>query len=468
MQPTQYLRLLINYRVLLPLAVAAVAYQLAGEFQPVEKPHLETIKERGSLIVATRNGPTTYFQASNGPAGLEYDLAHEFARRLGVELEIVLADSIDDLNQLLLQDRVDLVASGMPISVSSEGLVRYSPIYQNVKEEIIDRQKTKPRPQTIDDLTAPLSTLPTANHLETLATLQLSHPQLEWVIEQDMGFEELMEKVLDKQISYALVNSNEVQAVRHYYPELRTAFSLPGEKGLAWAVKQSDDLSLFVQVQTYMYQVKTNGFLTELLERYYGHFANFDYSGTHLFMRRIKSRLPKYEALFREAGQRYKIDWRLLAAMSHQESHWNREATSPTGVRGLMMLTLSTASQLGINNRLDPRQSIMGGARYLAQLRKRLAKSIVEPDRTWMALASYNVGYGHLVDARTITVMLEKDPNKWVNVKKSLPLLRKRKWYKKVKSGYARGGEPVHYVQNIRRYYDILKHTFPERKRRHI
>lgn len=464
----KHILLLTNYRVLLPLAITVVVYFFASDFRAPEKQHLVKIKERGRLIVATRNGPTTYFQASNGPAGLEYDLTYKFARQLGVELDIVLADSIDELHQLLLQDKVDLVASGMPISVSSEGLVRYSSAYQTIKEQIIDLQNTKPRPRRLNDLSSPLSTLATANHLETLTAAQTDHPQLEWVVEQDLDFEELIEKVINKQVRYAMLNSNEVKAVHHYYPELRTAFSLPGDKGLAWAVKPSDDLSLFVQVQTYIHKAKANGFLTELLERYYGHFKTFDYSDTHLFMRRIKSRLPRYEALFKKAGQRYNIDWLLLAAMSHQESHWNKEATSATGVRGLMMLTLNTAAQLGITNRLDPEQSIMGGTRYFSQLHKRLPKNLVEPDRTWMALAAYNVGYGHLKDARTITSRFDKDPDKWVNVKKSLPLLRKRKWYKTVKYGYARGGQPVHYVQNIRRYYDILKRTYPKRPHRHM
>ena len=142
--------------------------------------------------------------------------------------------------------------------------------------------------------------------------------------------------------------------------------------------------------------------------------------------------------------------------MGYQESHWNPKARSYTGVRGIMMLTQNTASELGIENRLDPLQSIEGGGRYLAKLRSRIDDEVQEPDRTWMSLAAYNVGYGHLSDARKLTSQLGKNPNLWIDVKDSLPLLSQRRYYRNTRYGYARGQEPVNYVQNIRRYYDVL------------
>jgi membrane-bound lytic murein transglycosylase F len=450
-------RLLFSLLLFFTLWLIASKYYLnPGKYYLNPRLHLEIIVERGWLVVATRNSPTTYYQGRNGPAGLEYDLAHAFANELGVELQIVVANSVAELNRLLLQGEVDLVASGMPTSVSNLATLRYSSVYQKVVEQVIDRQHSKPKPRSIADLSSTLSTLPTIGHLETLSALQQSHPQLQWKIEQHLDFEEMMEMVANNEIPYALANSNEVQVIRNYYPNLRVAFSLPDEKGIAWTLGNTLDMSLFGATQGYIRKIKNNGYLNQLLERYYGHVAKFDYSGTQLFMSRIKSRLPKYQALFKEAGWRYSVDWRLIAAMSHQESQWNSKAVSPTGVRGLMMLTLTTASQLGVEDRIDPRQSVMGGTKYFSQLHKRLSESITEPDRTWMALAAYNIGYGHLRDARKITSMLDQDPDLWVNVKKNLPLLRKRKWYKKVKYGYARGDEAVHYVQNIRRYYDIL------------
>jgi membrane-bound lytic murein transglycosylase F len=174
-------------------------------------------------------------------------------------------------------------------------------------------------------------------------------------------------------------------------------------------------------------------------------------------MQHIEQRLPRYQAWFEKAGKDSGIDWRLLAAIGYQESHWNPKAVSPTGVRGLMMLTQDTMKQLGIDkSRHDPQASIEGGARYIRRVKKRLPKRIKNPDRTWMALAAYNIGFGHLEDARILTQDDGADPDKWIDVKKYLPRLSQKKWYKKARHGYARGQEPVRYVENIRSYYDIL------------
>ncbi len=124
-----------------------------------------------------------------------------------------------------------------------------------------------------------------------------------------------------------------------------------------------------------------------------------------------------------------------------------------------MMLTQATAKQMKIKDRKDPAQSIHAGAKYLAYLRDNLPERIIEPDRTWIALAAYNVGMGHVEDARVLTERNGKSPDLWPDIKEHLPLLSKKKWYEKTRYGYARGGEPVRYVENIRRYYDILLHS---------
>ena len=121
------------------------------------------------------------------------------------------------------------------------------------------------------------------------------------------------------------------------------------------------------------------------------------------------------------------------------------------------MLTLPTAKEVGVTDRLDPDQSLRGGAYYLNNLKSRLPKKIVEPDRTWFALAAYNVGFGHLEDARVITQKRGGDPSSWYDVKQSLPLLTQKKWYSKTRYGYARGYEPVQYVQHIRHYQNVLE-----------
>lgn len=175
------------------------------------------------------------------------------------------------------------------------------------------------------------------------------------------------------------------------------------------------------------------------------------------YLQRINDRLPNYEALFKKVAKDNSLDWKLLAAISYQESHWSPKARSPTGVRGLMMLTLDTARQLGIENRLVPEQSIKGGALYFRQTYYKISDRIQEPDRTWLALAAYNIGFAHLEDARKLVEKRGGNPDNWIDVRESLPLLSQKEWYEQTRHGKARGGEPVTYVENIRRYYDILR-----------
>jgi membrane-bound lytic murein transglycosylase F len=195
--------------------------------------------------------------------------------------------------------------------------------------------------------------------------------------------------------------------------------------------------------------------MVQLEEKYFGHVRRFDYVDTRAFIRAIATTLPKYQLLFELNAD--DIPWLKLAATAYQESHWKPLARSPTGVRGMMMLTLSTAKQVGVGNRLDPEQSIKGGALYLKQLLARIPKTVAQDQKFWFALAAYNVGFGHLIDARKLAVKLNKDPDSWVSIKQILPLLEKSKYHKKTRHGFARGREAVHYVDNIRRYYETLK-----------
>ncbi|MDP2852361.1 MAG: transglycosylase SLT domain-containing protein, partial [Gallionella sp.] len=162
------------------------------------------------------------------------------------------------------------------------------------------------------------------------------------------------------------------------------------------------------------------------------------------------------------AGMLTGIDWQLLAAIGYRESHWNPLATSPTNVRGMMMLTEDTADRMEVKNRLDARESILAGARYLALLREQMPDRIHEPDRTWMALAAYNQGYGHLEDARILTQRAGLNPDSWPDVKKWMPLLNRPGYYNTLKHGYARGGEAVILVESIRSYHDMLKRLVPD------
>lgn len=420
-----------------------------------EKPLLLTkIQQQGVLKVATRNSPTTYYESAHGPAGVEYELVEAFAKKLGVKTEYIVTDDLQEILTLVDTGAVDLAAAGLTVTSEREKQVRFAPAYQRITSKLIFKQGKK-WPRNISQLDGELRVVAHSAYSQALIEAKEFHPNLHWSETSEQTAEELLLMVLDETIDYTIVDSTELDLNRRFYPELAVAFTLGEPQNLAWAFANNDDYSLFSETIEFFGRQQTTGSIAHLQEKYYGHVERFDYVGARRFHQATDRKLDRYKDWFEKAAED-DIDWRLLAAISYQESHWKPKAKSPTGVRGMMMLTLSTAKQLGITNRLDPQQSINGGAKYLRKVLSRVPKRIQEPDRTWLALAGYNVGWGHVEDARVITQKQGADPDKWSDVKERLPLLQKSKWYKQTKFGYARGSEPVRYVDNIRRYFDVL------------
>jgi len=418
-------------------------------------PLLEQIKDHHELIVLTRNSPTTYYEGVNGPTGFEHDLASRFAEYLGVELRIVVPPNFNDILPLIVRGDAHLAAAGLTITDNREEIVRFGPVYQKITPQLVYRSGT-PRPKSLADVKGQIDVVAGSSHAERLAILKEKYPNLSWQEDEGVESEELLYLVWQQLYDYTIADSNELIINRRYYPELHPAFAISKPKSLAWAFARSDDSSLYDAAVAFFDKIRKDGTLNQLIDRYYGHIGEFDYVGTRRYQAHIDQRLPTYREFFQAAAERFNMDWRLLAAIGYQESHWNPDAVSPTGVRGLMMLTRDAASEVAIDDLTDPEQSILGGTEYLQRMLRNISDDIPEPDRTWLGLAAYNVGIGHLEDARKLTQQNGGNPNKWVDVKKNLPLLSKEKWFKKLRYGYARGREPVRYVENVRSYYDIL------------
>ena len=449
---TRLLNTIKNTRRL--LTTLAVVVFLTSSHQPSL---FDRIEERGYITVVTRNNPTTYFEDRNGPTGYEYEMIRAFADYLDVRLELLVVDNLQDAMSALKSGKADIAAAGFTKEQTSQYPVMYGPTYASVSEQIIYRLRT-PRPENIEDLQQGRLMVPAkSRHAATLRHWQRRElPTLSWRETDELEASDLLQMVSDKELDFTLVNSNEFQLMRPYLPNLDVAFTLGEVQTVAWIMPIKADDSLRGKTFDFFYRPETGVMMAELSERFYGHMEQFDYVGAHRFLRHSRKVLPRYQKNFEDSADEFGFDWRLLAAMGYQESHWNPRARSFTGVRGIMMLTLRTAKELGISNRLDAGQSIYGGSKYLAGLRERLDESVREPDRTWMALAAYNVGFGHLEDARRLAEKMGRNPDLWIDVKKVLPLLSQQRYYKQTRYGYARGQEPVNYVQNIRRYFDVL------------
>lgn len=418
---------------------------------------LDQVVEVGELRVVTRHSPTTYFVGPDGPAGPEFDLVRGFAEQLGVTLVISTVDNVSEILPQLISGESHMAAAGLSITESRREYLSFGHPYDTVDMHLIYKVGTG-KPRSIEEaIGRSIEVVAGSSHSDMLASLSQVYPKLEWSVNADVEVADLMEKVAHGELDFTVADSTEFNIQRHFYPDLRVALDLEIADPIAWAFRKGDGDRLLAQADDYLIKAERSGLLAQVRDRYYGHTKKFDYVGTRAFIRHFDSRLPRYRPWFEEAGDLNGVDWRLLAAIGYQESHWRSHAVSPTGVRGIMMLTEATADYLDIDDRMDPETSIFGGARFYARQTERIADSVEEPDRTWMALAAYNVGFNHIKDARQIVEWEGGDPDTWVDISKALPLLAKREWYSRVKYGYARGWEPVLYVNNIRSYYNILR-----------
>lgn len=414
---------------------------------------LTEIYQRNSLRVGILHGPTSYYIGVDGPTGFEYELAKALADRLDVELHLVPSFDLEELLIKLAAGQVDFIAGGLTLTPSRVERFRAAPAYRWINEILVYRQGTR-WPRQLTDLTEPIVVMARSSHAESLIALQNDESTIKFVEDPDLDADEILQKVVEGTIAYTLTDSNQLAVNRRLFPQLSIAFTVNENLPVGWLLQKNQDDSLYSVLIEYFGHVYQNGELITLEDRYFGHIEQFDYVDTIKFIQAIENTLPKYKQWFVEyAGE---LDWRLLAALSYQESHWNPKARSPTGVRGLMMLTLPTAKQMGVQSRIDPEESIDGGSRYLQLLLRRIPERIPMPDRLWFALASYNIGWGHVEDARRLTQRDGADPDKWLEVKQRLPLLRKKSVYQHTRFGFARGDEAAMYVENIRRYYDTL------------
>jgi membrane-bound lytic murein transglycosylase F len=437
--------------------IVLTLFSLLGcQIESHTKSDLEIIQERGVLRVGTLNNQLSYFIGPNGPAGLEFELAQLFADELGVKLEITPAYRLSGLFPALEAGEIDIIAAGLSQTPNRIKDFRAGPAYY-YESQVVVYKKGQLRPRNIQQLIETEQTLTVVkdSHFEqTLTNLLHDYPELKFDTTDKADGNQLLRQVSAGERLYAMADLNELALIQRIYPDVAIAFELTEDQPISWFMRKANEESLTALVIEFFGKIKQSGQLDTLEEKYLGHIGSFDYVDTRAFVRALDSKLPEWESLFKKYSGEF--DWRLIAALAYQESHWNPLAKSPTGVRGMMMLTLPTAKSVNVNNRLDPEQSVRGGVEYLRRIVARIPDSISEHEKIWFALASYNVGYGHMMDARRLTKKQGGNPDLWSDVKERLPLLRKKEFYSQTYYGFARGDEAKNYVENIRRYYQSI------------
>ncbi|OEF04918.1 membrane-bound lytic murein transglycosylase MltF [Vibrio genomosp. F10] len=451
----------------LTVAYVFTSLMLVGcQIESEPKSELEQILDRGVLRVGTLNNQLSYYISPDGPAGLDYELVREFANELGVKLEMKPAYRMSSLYPALRNGEIDIIAAGLSQSERRLEEFRAGPAYYYVSQQLVYK-KGQWRPRNVEQLldrqasliekndgNAVISVVDDSHFINTLETLKAQHEGLDYSINIDADINEVLKQVSKGDLPFTVADSIEISLSQRIYPDVAIAFELTEDQPISWFLNRSEDESLYALLIEFFGSIKQSGRLAELEEKYIGHIGSFDYVDTRAFIRALDSKLPAWAPLFQKYSEEF--DWRLIAALAYQESHWDPEARSPTGVRGMMMLTLPTAKSVGVTNRLDPEQSINGGVKYLRKMVGRIPDSIPQHEKIWFALASYNVGFGHVMDARRLTKSQGANPDSWADVKDRLPLLRQKKYYSQTYYGFARGDEARNYVENIRRYYQSI------------
>ena len=417
---------------------------------------LEAVVARGELRVATVNEPTSYYLGAHGPQGFEYRLAHAFADSLGVQLVIVPARDRASLRAMLADDRVDIAAAQLTADDywKRAGLATSS--YREIQQLVVQRRGLAPVHNIAGLNGTRIVAREGSPQLELLRGLRGSGATyLAWT-ELPREKADPLDWVNTGDADYAIIDKSEFSFARHLYPDVSVSFALPDPRSVQWLVRRSA-LDLRDEVNRFFAKAHESGLLQHLMRDADAEAGDFEYLEARRFQDDIVKRLPELRDAFSDAASSQSIDWRVLAAVGYQESHWDDHAVSGDGAAGIMMLTAATAKAMGVADRTDSTQNIAGGAAYLAQMLQTIPARIAEPDRTWLALAAYNVGFGHLEDARILAQSQGKNPDSWSDVSQVLPWLAQERWYDLARRGYARGWEPVRFVEQVRGYLAVLE-----------
>jgi membrane-bound lytic murein transglycosylase F len=429
------LKLAILPVVLLALPVFAINTHTPNQ-QEANNSQLEKIRRSGELILAIQGSAPTGNDVTALPENLDFELAQRFASRLGVNLRYIQGESRHELIRMVASHEADFIATAFPITEERQRTLKFSPAFRQITEKVVYRTADKPDAPT-----------------ETVFRDVPVTPE-DWVLgSESYDLKNRLRMVNDGLLDYTIVPSDQIARMQRYFPNLEVAFEQGEPQQLGWAFAKNEDNSLYNEVLAFFEEIKQDDTLSRLTKKHETAIGmTTDASEDAALRLHVKHRLPRYRALFQNAGRKFDIDWRLLAAIAYQESQWNAHAISAEGVRGMMMLTGDTARELNITDRFDVSQSIHGGAEYLHEILEGLPPPVQGQDRIRLALAGYNIGYNHIERARRIADRQGRDPNAWESVKTVLPLMGRALSDKE----HARGRLAVHYVENICRHYDLL------------
>ncbi len=428
-------------------------HQIARDREEKFTDDLDGLKQRGRLRMITRNNALTYFIHRGMQVGFEYELMKEFAARNDLRLEIVIPDSHAELLDYLNEGKGDVVATAMTINEERSARAAFSVPYNDVDELVVVRSNEDGISSFRDLVGRKVHVRSSSSFRATLEAVADTLEGLEIVgLPDEIETEDIMIGIDEGTYDVTMADSNLLEVEQAYGRNLKAAFRVK-PTSLGWAVRNSNP-ALLAALDEYIKQEKRGLFFNLMRKKYFQNLRTIAKSRDSLRVD-LAQQLSPYDDQVKKFAELYGQDWRLITAQMYQESRFDPDAVSWVGALGLMQVMPATGKQMGFTELHDPEDGIHAGVKYMDHLLGRFDPKLPKEVRVHFALASYNVGYGHLLDARRLARELGKDPNQWFgHVEDAMLLLSKPAYYKRARYGFCHGGQPVHYVANIQQSYE--------------
>ena len=417
------------------------------------KNDLKRVQENNRVTFVTRLGPTTYYEIKNKKFGYHYSIMREFADYLGVDLSVKVVSNITDAKKMLELRDADIISGWNVINTNSD--IKTSYPYNRVDYVIVSKSNIARRTNVDEKLLE--------NDIHTIESQVISNsdsikekkPKYSYKIWRDKNIDDLLKMLYDNEIMFLFMSSDEFKILSKYYRDIKVVQRHSVNEAEYWVLPNNIGPEMQNKISDFFNYMIENNKLAIIYQNFFGQ-QQHTFVGSKIFINDLVEIFPTYEFFFKEASKLFDFDWKLIASVGYQESRWRKDAVSYTGVKGIMMLTKDTAREVGVENRIDPKNSIFGGAKYLRSIYDRIDYELDENEKKWFAIAAYNIGLGHVEDAVKLATKNGIQINKWSDIEPYILMLSQSEYYRQTKYGYAIGWETVKYVQNIKQYYDIL------------
>ena len=415
----------------------------------------EGIQARGTLRVAVDNNSSSYYIYRGRRMGYEYELLLDLGKRIGVQVEFIVAADIDEAFSQLADGRVDLIAMNLQQNTDTKRVVSFTEPIGSMSTVLVGREKLLSWDSLGKDTVVVRKGAVYTKQLEQLKdSLDLGFSILEVPDHEEI----LLDRVAEMEVKWTVAEKTVAQTNATYYDELQLGLDVSKEGPVTWAIR-STSTDLLQLINTWLVDNK-EVFIYRTYAKYFLNSKNQYDRSTSEYSSLGGNQISVFDELIQDNAKSLGWDWRLLAALVYKESRFDTSALSYAGAQGLLQLMPVTLERFGVTNPNDPAESLGGGVRYLQYLDKFWLERVPETnERIKFILASYNIGQGHVEDAWRLTLKYRKNTQSWKDVSYFLNLKSDPKYYRDpvVKSGYAKGNTAVNYVRDVLALFQSYK-----------